>query len=67
MMKRAFAFGRRLFLFGDQRWNRWERGLEGDFFALLLFAFLLPFLLWLELVEATDDFEAGGEVLIFAF
>ena len=55
-MKRAFAFGRRLFLFGDQRWNRWERGLEGDFFALLLFAFLLPFLLWLELVEATDDF-----------
>lgn len=58
MMKRAFAFGRRLFLFGDQRWNRWERGLEGDFFA---------FLLWLELVEATDDFKAGGEVLIFAF
>ena len=47
MMKRAFAFGRRLFLFGDQRWNRWERGLE--------------------LVEATDDFEAGSEVLIFAF
>ena len=32
-----------------------------SFFCFLLFFFLL------ELVEAADDFEAGGEVLIFAF